>query len=71
MGRDRLLWSVYAVLALTTIFTATEQVLLVLLAGVVVWLVKAPPGRVWARGRARRVACLASVSGGQGEATAF
>lgn len=49
VGRDLLLWVVYAVLALTTILTAAEQVPLVLLAGVVVWLVKAPPRRLWER----------------------
>ena len=49
IGRDPLLWAAYGVLALTTILTASEQVLLVLLAGIVVWLVKAPPRRVWQR----------------------
>jgi chromate transporter len=45
IGKDWLLWAVYLVTALTTIVTATESVLLVLGAGVVVWLVKAPPRR--------------------------
>jgi chromate transporter len=51
VGRDLLLVVVYAALALTTILTASEQVLLVLLAGIVVWLMKAPPRRVWDRWR--------------------
>lgn len=51
VGRDPLLWAVYAMLALTTILTASEQVLLVLLAGIVVWLVKAPPRRMWGQWR--------------------
>ena len=49
VGRDPLLWAIYAVLVATTILTASEQVLLVVLAGVVVWLVKAPPRRMWER----------------------
>jgi chromate transporter len=47
VGRDPLLWAAYAVLALTTILTASEPVLLVLLAGVVVWLAKTPPRQAW------------------------
>lgn len=47
VGRDPLLWAAYVVLAFTTILTASEQVLLVLLAGLAVWLVKAPPRHVW------------------------
>lgn len=42
VGQDRLLWVIYLVLAVTTIITASEQILLVMIAGVVVWLVKAP-----------------------------
>src|SRR5262249_11188094 len=40
--------------ARTTILTASEVVPLVLVAGVVVWLVKAPPSHPWARRRTRR-----------------
>lgn len=43
VGRDRLLWAIYLVLAAATIVTASEPVLLVLVAGVVAWLVEAPP----------------------------
>ncbi|TXI72550.1 MAG: chromate transporter [Dokdonella sp.] len=44
IGKDRLLWLIYLVLAIVTIVTGTEYVALVLGAGVLVWLVRAPPG---------------------------
>lgn len=43
IGADKLLWAIYLFSALITIITQTEEVLFFLLAGVVVWLVKAPP----------------------------
>jgi chromate transporter len=43
IGRDPLLWGIYLVTAAVTILTQSEQVLLFLAAGVLVWLVKAPP----------------------------
>jgi chromate transporter len=43
IGCDKLLWGIYLVSMLITIITESEEVLLFLLAGVVVWLVKAPP----------------------------
>lgn len=43
--RDLLLWAIFAVSALTTVVTESENVLLFLVAGVLVWLVKAPPRR--------------------------
>jgi chromate transporter len=43
IGKDWLLWVIYLSAAALTIITETEQVWLFLLAGVVVWLVKAPP----------------------------
>lgn len=43
IGVDKLLWAIYLLSALITIITQTEEVLFFLLAGVVVWLVKAPP----------------------------
>ena len=47
IGRDPLLWSIYLVTAAVTIITQTEQVLLFIAAGLLVWLVKAPPTRFW------------------------
>ncbi len=49
IGRDPLLWGIYLVTAVVTIVTQTEQILLFLAAGVLVWLVKAPPGDLWRR----------------------
>jgi chromate transporter len=43
IGRDKLLWTIYLISAAITIITESEEVLLFILAGVVVWLVKAPP----------------------------
>jgi chromate transporter len=43
IGKDKLLWTIFLVSAAITIITATEEVLLFILAGVIVWLVKAPP----------------------------
>src|SRR5438105_5694972 len=47
IGRDPLLWGIYLVTAAVTILTQSEQVLLFLAAGVLVWLVKAPPRAFW------------------------
>src|SRR5205807_695531 len=49
IGRDWLLWAIYLVTAAVTIITQTEQVLLFIAAGLLVWLVKAPPTRFWKR----------------------
>jgi len=49
IGRDPLLWGIYLVMTAVTILTQTEQVLLFLAAGFLVWLVKAPPWTSWRR----------------------
>ena len=49
IGRDPLLWGIYLVMAAVTVLTQTEQVLLFLAAGFLVWLVKAPPWASWRR----------------------
>jgi chromate transporter len=49
IGRDPLLWGIYLVTASVTVLTQTEQVLLFLAAGFLVWLVKAPPWASWRR----------------------
>src|SRR6266487_4273013 len=51
IGRDPLLWGIYLVTASVTILTQTEQVLLFVTAGVLVWLVKVPPKRSWGKRR--------------------
>ncbi len=49
IGRDWLLWGIYLVTAGVTILTESEQVLLFLAGGVLMWLVKAPPKRLWGK----------------------
>ena len=44
IGKSVLLWLIYLTAAIVTVITESEFVLLFLLAGVVVWLTKAPPG---------------------------
>jgi chromate transporter len=46
IGRDWLLWAIYLVAAAVTIVTESEIVWIFLIAGVLVWLVRAPP-RHW------------------------
>ena len=43
IGKDKLLWTIYLISALTTIITESEFVWLFLLSGLIAWLVKAPP----------------------------
>jgi len=46
IGKDKLLWAIYLVAAAVTIVTESEIVWIFLAAGVLAWLVKAPP-RQW------------------------
>jgi chromate transporter len=43
IGKDKLLWVIFIVLAVTTFITEEEILWLILLAGVAVWFTKAPP----------------------------
>jgi chromate transporter len=45
LARDQLLWAIYLTALVVTVVTETENVLLFLGAGVLAWLVKAPPRR--------------------------
>lgn len=47
IGSDRLLWALYIVAAAITIITESENVLLFLGSGILVWLIKAPPKNWW------------------------
>src|SRR5205809_1242223 len=51
IGRDWLLWAIYLVTAAVTVLTQTEQVLLFLAAGFLVWLVKTPPRAFLRKGK--------------------
>lgn len=43
IGKDKLLWAIFLIAAAVTAVTESENVLLFLLAGIIFWLVKAPP----------------------------
>jgi len=43
IGKDKLLWAIYLIGAAVTVITESELVSLFLIAGVLVWLVRAPP----------------------------
>src|SRR3954469_4419933 len=50
VGKDKLLWAIYLVAAIVTIVTESESVWVFLIAGVLVWLVRAPPKNWFAKG---------------------
>ena len=52
IGKDKLLWAIYVVTAVFTVWTETESVWLFLGGGVLVWLVRAPPKRWFGRSAA-------------------
>src|ERR1043166_6023185 len=43
IGRDGLLWGIFLILGAVTALTARENVWLIVLAGLVVWIIRAPP----------------------------
>ena len=50
IGKDKLLWAIYLISAMVTVVTESELVTLFLAAGVLVWLVKAPPKKWFGAG---------------------
>src|SRR5437763_391844 len=50
IGKDKLLWAIYLVAAVVTIVTESEIVWIFLAAGVLAWLVKAPPKQWFPKG---------------------
>lgn len=58
LGKDRLLWGTALIAAFLTIITEAEQVELFLLAGIVVWLAKAPPSMACLKSRLSNLAAL-------------
>lgn len=55
IGKDRLLWAIFAVSAAVTVITKSEIVWIFLGAGVLVWLLRAPP-KGWLGGTANSLA---------------
>jgi chromate transporter len=62
LGRDRLLGGIFLVIAAVTVVTESENGLLILAAGVLVWLVRARPRRLRFPGRGRGLAALLPLS---------
>ena len=60
VGRDRLLWAIYLVVVAVTVITENEAAWLFLAGGVLVWLVRAPPG--WLARSGTHVVAAAQVS---------
>lgn len=60
IGTDWLLWGIYLVAAAVTVITESENVLLFLTAGILIWLVKAPPQI--GRGKIAGIAGLTAMS---------
>ncbi len=58
IGRDPLLWAIHLATAGVTVWTQSESVWLFLGAGVLVWLVRAPPKRWFGSGAAPAAAAL-------------
>lgn len=50
VGKDKLLWAIYLLLAVVTVVTESEIAWLFIAAGILVWLVRSPPS--WLNGRA-------------------
>ena len=60
IGKDKLLWAIYLISAAITVITQSESVWLFLGAGVLVWLIKAPPTRWFGGGSVNGLAVLAA-----------
>jgi chromate transporter len=61
IGKDALLWTIYLLAAAFTIVSESESVWLFLAAGVLVWLVRAPPKNVFSKGGAASLAVAAQL----------
>ncbi|MHB8494170.1 MAG: chromate transporter [Casimicrobiaceae bacterium] len=60
VGGDRLLWAIYIVAAVITVWTQSERAWLFIAAGILVWLVRAPPTHWFGRNSAPAAAGLAT-----------
>src|SRR3954470_23008676 len=63
IGSDKLLWAIYLVAFAVTVVTESEIAWLFILAGVVAWLVRAPPGWLKGRGIPAVAASMPAASG--------
>src|SRR5205814_2182916 len=60
IGKDKLLWAIYVAAVAVTIVTESEIVWLFLIAGVLTWLVKAPPKNWFGRSGMNGIAAMAA-----------
>lgn len=58
IGKDRLLWGIYLLLAAVTIITETEYIALFIGAGILVWFLRAPPSSRSGNGTLASVAAV-------------
>lgn len=63
VGKDKLLWAIFLILAAVTVYTESEIASLILAGGVVVWLWRAPPKSWWRGGSLGSVAPLPLAGG--------
>jgi chromate transporter len=63
IGKDKVLWAIFLASAAVTVITKSEIVWLFLGAGVLVWLLRAPPKRWLGKGRLNGIAASAPVAG--------
>jgi chromate transporter len=69
VGKDRLLWTFYLIAFVATVVTESESAWLFLAAGVVAWLVKAPPKNLFGGGGAASMALAAQMPTASGVAS--
>ncbi len=69
IGKDRLLWAIYLLAAVITVVTESEIVWLFLTAGVLVWLVRAPPKNWFNKGGAASMALATQLPTASGVAS--
>ncbi len=69
IAKDRLLWAIYLAAAAVTIVTESEIAWLFLTAGVLVWLVRAPPQNWFSKGGAASMAMAAQLPTASGVAS--
>jgi chromate transporter len=63
IGSDRLLWAIYLVAFAVTVITESEIAWLFIVAGVIAWIVRAPPRWLGGRGLPAAVASLPEAAG--------
>jgi chromate transport protein ChrA len=63
IGKDLLLWPIFAISMAVTVVTESEMVLLFLAAGVLVWIIRTPPPAPYFKKHGKRPGIVAFVDG--------